>query len=131
MSRFEERIMDLIRQLREEIRMNDQRIKQLSGGTGGGVDLTALMLKAIYDANGNGVVDNSEKLAGLTLEEILAQCDGGGGGSGDMLKSIYDSNDNGVVDNAEKIDGRKIWVMNRAPQSNEGADGDIWIEYQE
>ncbi len=60
MSGFEERIMELIQQLREEIRMNDQRIKQISGGSGGGVDLTALMLKAIYDQDGNGVVDKSE-----------------------------------------------------------------------
>ena len=115
-------------ELRKLYQMNDQRIKQLSGGTGGGVDLTALMLKAIYDTNGNGVVDNAEKLAGLTLDEILAQC---GGGAGDMTKAVYDINNNGVVDNAEKIDGRKIYVMNRAPQSGEGADGDIWIQYQE
>ncbi|MDH7513557.1 MAG: hypothetical protein QHH14_11485 [Clostridiales bacterium] len=76
MSRFEERIMELIHQLREEIRMNDQRIKQLSGGSGGGIDLTAIMLKAIYDQDEDGIVDNAKRLDGYTLEEILSQ--GGG-----------------------------------------------------
>lgn len=104
MSGFEERIMELIRQLREEIRMNDQRIKQLSGGSGGGVDLTALMLKAIYDQDEDGVVDNSKRLDGYTLEEILSQ-GGGGSGSGDMQKSVYDTNNNGIVDNSERLDG--------------------------
>lgn len=131
MSGFEERIMELIRQLREEIRMNDQRIKQLSGGSGGGVDLTALMLKAIYDKDADGTVDNSKKLNGYTLDEIIAMIGGSGGGSGDMLKAIYDTDNDGIVDNAERIDGRKIYVMNRPPQANEGNDGDIWIEYQE
>jgi hypothetical protein len=53
----------------------------------------------------------------------------GGGGSGDMLKSVYDQNNNGIVDNSELIEGRKIYVMNRPPQSGEGNNGDIWIEY--
>lgn len=126
MSGFEERIMELIRQLREEIRMNDQRIKQLSGGSGGGVDLTALMLKAIYDQDEDGVVDNSKRLDGYTLEEILGQS---GGGSGDMLKSVYDTDNDGVVDNAEKVGGRTIYVSDSSPSSNDGQDGDIWLEY--
>jgi hypothetical protein len=53
----------------------------------------------------------------------------GGSCSGDMLKSVYDQNNNGIVDNSELIDGRKIYVMNRPPQSDEGNNGDIWIEY--
>lgn len=56
---------------------------------------------------------------------------GGSGGGGDMYKSVYDTDNDGVVDNAKKIDGRKIYVMSRPPQSGEGENGDIWIEYQE
>ena len=128
MSGFEERILELIRQLREEIRMNDQRIKQLSGGSSGGIDLTALMLKAIYDQDEDGIVDNAKRLDGYTLEEILSQ-GGGGGGSGDMLKAVYDTDNDGVVDNAEKIDGRKIYVSDSPPTAQDGQDGDIWLEY--
>jgi len=85
--RLEDNLVDIVRQLREEVRINDQRIKQLSAGGGGG------------------------------------------GGSGDMLKSVYDKDNDGIVDNSELIEGRKIYVMNRPPQQNEGNDGDIWIEY--
>ena len=85
--RLEDNLVDIVRQLREEVRINDQRIKQLSAGGGGG------------------------------------------GGSGDMLKSVYDKDNDGIVDNAELIEGRKIYVMNRPPQSGEGNNGDIWIEY--
>jgi hypothetical protein len=71
----------------------------------------------------------------LKKELILQMPTGGGGGggsgSGDMLKSVYDTDNDGIVDNAELIEGRKIYVMNRPPQSGEGNNGDIWIEYQE
>jgi hypothetical protein len=50
---------------------------------------------------------------------------------GDMLKAVYDTDNDGIVDNAKLIEGRKIYVMNRPPQSGEGNNGDIWIEYQE
>lgn len=122
MSRFEERIMELIHQLREEIRMNDQRIKQLSGGSGGGIDLTAIMLKAIYDQDEDGIVDNAKRLDGYTLEEILSQ-GGGGGGSGDMLKAVYDTDNDGVVDNAEKLDGHP--ASDFAPASHLHSEGDL------
>ncbi len=121
MSRFEERIMELIHQLREEIRMNDQRIKQLSGGSGGGIDLTAIMLKAIYDQDEDGIVDNAKRLDGYTLEEILSQ-GGGGGGSGDMLKAVYDTDNDGVVDNAEKLEGHPASDFAEASHQHSEAD---------
>ena len=54
---------------------------------------------------------------------------GGGGGSGDMLKAVYDTDNDGVVDNAEKVGGRTIYVSDLSPSSNDGQDGDIWLEY--
>lgn len=113
--------MELIHQLREEIRMNDQRIKQLSGGSGGGIDLTAIMLKAIYDQDEDGIVDNAKRLDGYTLEEILSQ-GGGGGGSGDMLKAVYDTDNDGVVDNAEKLEGHPASDFAEASHQHSEAD---------
>ena len=138
--RLEDNLVDIVRQLREEVRINDQRIKQLSAGGGGGGG-SGDMLKSVYDTNNNGIVDNAEKLNGKTESQLdVDKVDGHHAsdfalvnhthsGMGDMLKAVYDTDNDGVVDNAELIDGRKFYVMNRPPQSGEGNDGDIWIEY--
>jgi len=141
MNKIEERILELITRLKEEMRINDLRVKQLSvgGGSGGGGD----MYKAVYDTDNDGVVDNAEKLGGKTESQLnVDKVDGYDAsafalynhthtGMGDMLKSVYDTDDDGVVDNAERIDGRKIYVENRPPEPEEGSDGDIWIQYKE
>jgi len=138
--RLEDNLVDIVRQLREEVRINDQRIKQLSAGGGGGGG-SGDMLKSVYDTNNNGIVDNAEKLNGKTESQLdVDKVDGyhasafalvnhTHSGMGDMLKSVYDTDNDGVVDNAKLIEGRKIYVMNRPPQSGEGNNGDIWIEY--
>jgi len=109
-----------------------------TGGTGGG---SGDMLKSVYDANNNNIVDNAEKLGGKTENQLNVDkvdgCDASAfalvnhthSGMGDMLKSVYDTDSDGIVDNAKLIEGRKIYVMNRPPQSGEGNNGDIWIEY--
>jgi len=86
------------------------------------------MLKSVYDVNNNGIVDNAEKLGGKRASDF-ALVNHTHSGMGDMLKSVYDTDNDGVVDNAALIEGRKIYVMNRPPQSGEGNNGDIWIEY--
>jgi hypothetical protein len=138
--RLEDSLVDIVRQLREEVRINDQRIKQLSAGGGGGGG-SGDMLKSVYDKNNNGKVDDAEKLNGKTESQLdVDKVDGyhasafalvnhTHSGMGDMLKSVYDTDNDGVVDNAKLIEGRKIYVMNRPPQSGEGNNGDIWIEY--
>lgn len=175
MSKLENELLEIIKILKEEIRLNDQRIRQLIVQGGGGI--WGDMFKAVYDADRDDVVDNAKRLNGHTSDEFapashshtesdlsfsdvttgdvstskhglcpkIAGNDGyvltksgdqatwaaptGGGGSGDMLKSVYDKDNDGVVDNAKLIEGRKIYVMNRPPQSGEGNNGDIWIEY--
>jgi len=99
------------------------------------------MLKSVYDINNNNIVDNAEKLNGklesqLNVDKVdgydasaFALVNHTHSGMGDMLKSVYDTDNDGIVDNAELIEGRKIYVMNRPPQSGEGNNGDIWIEY--
>jgi hypothetical protein len=99
------------------------------------------MLKSVYDQNNNNIVDNAEKLnskleSQLDVDKVdghhasdFALVNHTHSGMGDMLKSVYDTDNDGVVDNAELIEGRKIYVMNRPPQSGEGNNGDIWIEY--
>lgn len=67
--KLEDQILDMIRKLEEEIRINDQRIKQLSGAAGGaGGD----MYKIVYDANENSVVDKAEKTTNskFNIEQI-------------------------------------------------------------
>ena len=108
-----------------------------AGGGGGSGD----MLKSVYDINNNGIVDDAEKLNGKTEGQLdVDKVDGyhasdfalvnhTHSGMGDMLKAVYDTDNDGVVDNAKLIEGRKIYVMNRPPQSGEGNNGDIWIEY--
>ena len=100
-------------ELAELLRRLQDDLAGFSPGSGSG-DMT----KAVYDTDNDGVVDNAEKLGGKSADEFLD-------------KETYDTDNDGVVDNAKKIDGRAIYVENRAPQSNEGQDGDIWIEYQE
>lgn len=77
------------------------------------------MMKATYDSNGNGIVDNAEKLEGhaasyfaqATHSHAIADVNGlqkelNGKGAGDMKKSVYDADDDGVVDNAQKLGGK-------------------------
>lgn len=77
------------------------------------------MMKATYDSNGNGIVDNAEKLEGhaasyfaqATHSHAIADVNGlqeelSGKGAGDMKKSVYDADGDGVVDNAQKLDGK-------------------------
>ena len=64
--RLEDSLVDIVRQLREEVRINDQRIKQLSAGGGGGGG-SGDMLKSVYDKNDNGVVDNAELIDGRKI----------------------------------------------------------------
>ncbi len=77
------------------------------------------MMKATYDSNGNGIVDNAEKLEGhaasyfaqATHSHAIADVNGlqkelNGKGAGDMKKSVYDADGDGVVDNARKLDGK-------------------------
>lgn len=77
------------------------------------------MMKATYDSNGNGIVDNAEKLEGhaasyfaqTTHSHAIADVNGlqeelNGKGAGDMKKSVYDADGDGVVDNAKKLDGK-------------------------
>lgn len=77
------------------------------------------MMKATYDSNKNGIVDNAEKLEGhaasyfaqATHSHAIADVNGlqkelNGKGAGDMKKSVYDADGDGVVDNAKKLDGK-------------------------
>ena len=75
------------------------------------------MMKATYDSNGNGIVDNAEKLEGhaasyfaqATHSHAITDVNGlqaALNATGDMKKSVYDADDDGVVDNAQKLDGK-------------------------
>lgn len=75
------------------------------------------MMKATYDSNGNGIVDNAEKLEGhaasyfaqATHYHAIADVNGLQAAlnvTGDMKKSVYDADGDGVVDNAQKLDGK-------------------------
>lgn len=75
------------------------------------------MMKATYDSNGNGIVDNAEKLEGYaasyfaqaTHSHAIADVNGlqaALNATGDMKKSVYDADGDGVVDNAKKLDGK-------------------------
>lgn len=75
------------------------------------------MMKATYDSNGNGIVDNAEKLEGhaasyfaqATHSHAIADVNGlqaALNATGDMKKSVYDADGDGVVDNAKKLDGK-------------------------
>lgn len=75
------------------------------------------MMKATYDSNGNGIVDNAEKLEGhaasyfaqATHSHAIADVNGlqaALNATGDMKKSVYDADNDGVVDNAKKLDGK-------------------------
>lgn len=66
------------------------------------------MQRSVYDADGDGIVDNAEKLenhaasyfatqADMTAVETVA--------AGAMQKSVYDSDGDGIVDNAEALGG--------------------------
>ena len=75
------------------------------------------MMKGTYDSNGNGIVDNAEKLEGhaasyfaqATHSHAIADVNGlqaALNATGDMKKSVYDADGDGVVDNAQKLDGK-------------------------
>ena len=90
------------------------------------------MMKATYDSNGNGIVDNAEKLEGhaasyfaqATHSHAIADVNGlqeelNGKGAGDMKKSVYDADGDGVVDNAKKLDGRTAAQFAAAQHSHD------------
>ena len=90
------------------------------------------MMKATYDSNGNGIVDNAEKLEGhaasyfaqATHFHAIADVNGlqeelNGKGAGDMKKSVYDADGDGVVDNAKKLDGRTLAQFAPAQHSHD------------
>ena len=90
------------------------------------------MMKDTYDSNGNGIVDNAEKLEGhaasyfaqATHSHAIADVNGlqeelNGKGAGDMKKSVYDADGDGVVDNAKKLDGRTLAQFAPAQHSHD------------
>ena len=90
------------------------------------------MMKATYDSNGNGIVDNAEKLEGhaasyfakATHSHAIADVNGlqeelNGKGPGDMKKSVYDADGDGVVDNAKKLDGKTLAQFAPAQHSHD------------
>ena len=90
------------------------------------------MMKATYDSNGNGIVDNAEKLEGhaasyfaqATHSHAIANVNGlqeelNGKGAGDMKKSVYDADNDGVVDNAKKLDGKTLAQFAPAQHSHD------------
>lgn len=94
------------------------------GADGSGGDGSGDMLKAVYDADNDGTVDNAAKLGGKAPSEYygkenqppypVTSVNGmtgdvtidGGGGSGDMEKSVYDVDENGIVDDSERLGGK-------------------------
>lgn len=90
------------------------------------------MMKATYDSNKNGIVDNAEKLEGhaasyfaqATHSHAIADVNGlqeelNGKGAGDMKKSVYDADGDGVVDNAQKLDGKTAAQFAAAQHSHD------------
>ena len=88
------------------------------------------MMKATYDSNGNGIVDNAEKLEGhaasyfaqATHSHAIADVNGlqaALNATGDMKKSVYDADGDGVVDNAKKLDGRTLAQFAPAQHSHD------------
>ena len=88
------------------------------------------MMKATYDSNKNGIVDNAEKLEGhaasyfaqATHSHAIADVNGlqaALNATGDMKKSVYDADGDGVVDNAKKLDGRTLAQFAPAQHSHD------------
>lgn len=88
------------------------------------------MMKATYDSNGNGIVDNAEKLEGhaasyfaqATHSHAIADVNGlqaALNATGDMKKSVYDADGDGVVDNAQKLDGKTAAQFAAAQHSHD------------
>ena len=88
------------------------------------------MMKATYDSNGNGIVDNAEKLEGhaasyfaqATHSHAIADVNGlqaALNATGDMKKSVYDADNDGVVDNAKKLDGKTAAQFAAAQHSHD------------
>ena len=126
--------------------------KDGADGTGG--DGSGDMLKSIYDANNDGIVDNAAKLGGKAPSEYYGKENpppypvtsvngmtgdvviAGGGGTGDMQKGIYDVDGNGIVDNAERLGGKLPEEYADADHEHDGITyntteqltGDTWID---
>ena len=88
------------------------------------------MMKATYDSNGNGIVDNAEKLEGhaasyfaqATHSHAITDVNGlqaALNATGDMKKSVYDADGDGVVDNAKKLDGKTLAQFAPAQHSHD------------
>lgn len=88
------------------------------------------MMKATYDSNGNGIVDNAEKLEGhaasyfaqATHSHAITDVNGlqaALNATGDMKKSVYDADGDGVVDNAQKLDGKTAAQFAAAQHSHD------------
>ena len=88
------------------------------------------MMKATYDSNGNGIVDNAEKLEGhaasyfaqATHSHAIADVNGlqaALNATGDMKKIVYDADGDGVVDNAQKLDGKTAAQFAAAQHSHD------------
>jgi hypothetical protein len=70
----------------------NKAFKQSGGGTGSG-DMT----KAVYDADGNGIVDTADSIP-------WSKVTGKPPALGDMTKAVYDTNNDGISDHAALAD---------------------------
>src|SRR5215469_8898071 len=70
------------------------------GGGGGGGD----MFKAVYDTNGNGIVDNAETAQAVPWANVTGKPATFPPDSTAMLKSVYDTNNDGISDHAALAD---------------------------
>lgn len=70
----------------------NKAFKQSGGGTGSG-DMT----KAVYDADGNGIVDTADSIPWTRVTGKPTT-------TGDMAKSVYDTNNDGISDHAALAD---------------------------
>lgn len=87
------------------------------------------MLASVYDKDGNGIVDNSQKVNGVDTSAnhtYYGKDQSGNIGfhavppDGDMKKSVYDTNNNGIVDKAEMVNG----ANSAGPKKYYGTDND-------
>jgi len=78
---IENKLLEIILELRREIRLTDQRVRQLAtGGGGGGGD----MYKSVYDTDSDNIVDNSEKIDGRKIYVSDSPPGAGDGEDGDI-----------------------------------------------
>jgi len=92
------------------------------GGTGGGGD----MFKAVYDTNGNNVVDTCDSLAWGRLTGVPASFPPD---STAMLKSVYDTNGNGTVDTCDSLAYSKLTGAPASLPPSGTAGGDLTGTY--